>query len=258
MRRYLVSIVGFPLLHGPASEAADIEQIAVGHFSHNTPALAIPLGWQPYRLGKARNETHYRLVSVDGRTVLEARAENSASALVYPLRADPKRTSWLSFSWRTERLVEKSDMRTTAGDDYPARIYVIFDYDIARLSFGERIKLRMARSIWGDQVPAAALCYVWEPRQPVGHSQWSAYTTRLRMIVAESGGARLDQWVSIERNVAEDFRAAFGEEPPPISAVIVATDTDNTGETAHTWFGDISLRSKPYDGIAAGPAARKE
>ncbi len=229
----------------PLVLAADGEELAVGHFSRNSAGDAIPAGWKPYRIGRIKRETRYVLSIVDGQTVLEAQADNSASALVYPLRADPMHTPWLTFRLRTERLIEKTDVTTRAGDDYPARVYVTFDYDAARLPFGDRMKLRMARSVWGDQVPAAALCYIWERRQPVGYSQWSAFTNRLRMIVVESGSTRLGQWVVIERNVAEDFRAAFGEAPPPISGIIVATDTDDTGETAHTWFGDISLRSRP-------------
>lgn len=257
MRRCPASLIPALLLLCSATATADLEQIAVGHFSRSAPGAALPEGWQPYRLANSRRETRYSLALAENGTVLEARADNSASALLYPLRADPGRTPWISFSWRTMRLIDKADMRTKAGDDYPARVYVIFDYDIARLPLGERVKLRMARSIWGDRVPAAALCYVWEPRQPAGYSQWSAYTTRLRMIVAESGGARLGQWVRVERNVAEDFRAAFGEEPPPISAVIVAADTDNTAETSLTWFGDISLSNEPRSPASGGPAVRK-
>lgn len=244
MKRCLASLL-LAMLVSSASARASEERIDVGHFSRGTPGDILPPGWKPYRLGKSLGETRYRLTMLDGRTVLEARAENAVSAIAYELRADAIRTPWLSFSWRTERLIDRADMRTKAGDDYPARIYVIFDYDIARLPLADRMKLRMARAIWGDQVPAAALCYVWEPRQPVGHAAWSAYTSRLRMIVAESGAARLGRWVSIERNVAEDFRAAFGEDPPAISAVLVATDTDNTASDAHTWFGDITLRAAP-------------
>lgn len=225
-----------------SAPAADGDEIAVGHFSRGAPGDALPAGWQPYRLGRGERETQYRLARSDGRTVLEARAESSVSALAFALRADPQRTPWLAFSWRTERLIDTADMRTKAGDDYPARVYVIFDYDVSRLPLGARVKLAMARAIWGEQVPAAALCYVWEPRQPVGYTQWSAYTDRLRMVVVESGAAHLGQWRTYERNVAEDFRAAFGEDAPAIGAILVAVDTDNTRSSARTWFGDISLR----------------
>jgi Protein of unknown function (DUF3047) len=45
-----------------------------------------------------------------------------------------------------------------------------------------------------------------------------------------------------ERNVLDDYRRAFGEEPPPIAGVAVMTDTDDTGASATAWFGDIVLR----------------
>jgi len=61
----------------------------------------------------------------------------------------------------------------------------------------------------------------------------------VRMIVAESGAANLGKWVTIRRNVAADFRTAFGEDPPAISGVVLATDTDNTGESATAYYGDI-------------------
>lgn len=243
MKHWLASLLLAVLAWSTGTRAADDARVDVGHFSRAAPGDALPPGWKPYRLGKSLNETRYRLTVLDGRTVLEARAQNAVSAIAYELHADAMRTPWLSFSWRTDRLIDRADMRTKAGDDYPARIYVIFDYDVAHLPLADRMKLRMARAIWGEQVPAAALCYVWEPRQPSGHAAWSAYTNRLRMIVAESGAARLGQWVSIERNVAEDFRAAFGEDPPAISAILVATDTDNTASDALTWFGDITLQA---------------
>jgi len=88
-------------------------------------------------------------------------------------------------------------------------------------------------------VPLAALCYVWDGKAAAGTSVWSAFTDRVRVIVAESGGANLGKWVTIRRDVAADFRAAFGEEPPDISGVVLATDTDNTGESATAFYGDV-------------------
>ena len=37
----------------------------------------------------------------------------------------------------------------------------------------------------------------------------------------------------------EDYKKAFGEEPPMISGVAIMTDTDNTGESAIAYYGDI-------------------
>jgi hypothetical protein len=61
------------------------------------------------------------------------------------------------------------------------------------------------------------------------------------MIVVESGPAHVNQWRSARQNIVEDFRLAFGTDPPPITAIAVMTDTDNTGEKATAWYGDIAL-----------------
>jgi hypothetical protein len=62
------------------------------------------------------------------------------------------------------------------------------------------------------------------------------------MIIVESGAADLNRWVTEERNVYEDYKAAFGEEPPSISGVAIMTDTDNTGESATAFYGDILFK----------------
>jgi hypothetical protein len=68
------------------------------------------------------------------------------------------------------------------------------------------------------------------------------YTDRARMVVLESGAARAGEWVTETRDLAADFRAAFGEAPPDLIGIAIATDTDNTGEHATAWFGDLVLR----------------
>ena len=63
------------------------------------------------------------------------------------------------------------------------------------------------------------------------------------MFVVESGTIKLNEWQSYRRNVYEDYKQVFGEEPPRVSGIAIMTDTDNTGETATTFYGDIRLRS---------------
>jgi hypothetical protein len=64
------------------------------------------------------------------------------------------------------------------------------------------------------------------------------------MVVADSGPAQLGRWVARERDVAADFRAAFGQPAPAVSSVIVSADTDNTGESAESWFGDVAFSAR--------------
>ena len=105
------------------------------------------------------------------------------------------------------------------------------------------MRLALARAIWGEHLPLAALCYVWDNRAAPGTIVPNAYTDRVRMVVADSGQATVGRWVAHERDVAKDFRSAFGLPAPYVASVIVSADTDNTGESAESFFGDIEFRA---------------
>jgi hypothetical protein len=201
----------------------------------------VPPGWEVTKLPKVPRATTYRIVDDGGVRVLQAEAQASMAGLTHRLKVDPRERPRLAWRWKVSRVVEQGVFGTKRSDDFAARVYVLFDYDVSRLSFATRMKLKVARMLYGDAVPAAALCYVWDARAPEGASTWSPFTDRMRMIVATSGAARAGQWVTMERDVAADFRAAFGEDAPPIIAVAVATDTDNTGEAVTAWYEGLSF-----------------
>jgi hypothetical protein len=185
--------------------------------------------------------TRFTLVADAGVTVLQMDADNAAASLFRPLRIDPAVQPQLTWRWRVAGHIRGADLRTKAGDDVPARVYVMFDYPLERLSLVERAKILLARSVAGDLVPAAALCYVWDGTLAPGTSLWNAYTERVRVIVLRGRDDPVGGWRSETRDVAADFRAAFGEAPPAISGVAVGADTDQTGETTRAWLGDLSF-----------------
>jgi hypothetical protein len=67
-------------------------------------------------------------------------------------------------------------------------------------------------------------------------------TDRIRKIVVESGSGRLNQWLTYERNIREDFEKAFGEAPGALIGIGLMTDTDNTRSKALAWYGPIELK----------------
>ena len=219
--------------------------IKVGDFSAQQAGNSLPADWKLLPLGNKKS-TRFTLVESDGKTVVRAESDHAVAALMHEVRADAKRYSVLRWRWRVENLLKNSNIHTKQGDDYPARVYVLFDYDINKLPWPERIKLRFARIAYGENVPVASLCYVWDSRAPAGTIVNNAFTSRTKMIVVESGATKLKQWVNEERNIFEDFRAAFGEEPPPLIGIAIAVDTDNTKESAVSYFGDITLHA-PID-----------
>lgn len=220
---------------------AQADTLAVGPFSTLQAGAALPEHWKPLSVSSTANRTRYSLVDDRGITVVRAEANASASGLSRNIKVNPAEYPNLQWRWKIANVLKNSDIRSKAGDDYPARVYVIFDYPLEKLSFTERTKLRMARALHDPNLPAATLCYVWDGKAPAGTIVSSPYTDRVRLIVVESGASRVNQWLTIERDVAADFKAAFGEAAPPISAIAIATDTDNTGESAVAFYGDISF-----------------
>jgi hypothetical protein len=234
-------------LGGAALAPAAIEPIAIPAFSSAPPGARLPAGWRPVTIPN-RRAAELSLVRDEDRTVLRVRSEGAFGSAAHDLSVDPARASLLSWRWKIDRVVDKAQLEKKDGEDFAARVYVSFDYPVDQLPFATRTKLRIARAFFGE-VPAAAICYVWDNRHAPGTAVWSPYYDYVRVVVLRSGNARAGQWVEEQRDIAADFRAAFGarwKKPvPPIAAITVGNDTDQTGETATAWFGDFRLEPRP-------------
>ena len=227
----------------PVLVAADAPTLAP--FSAASPGSSLPAGWTE-RFIRRVARSQLSLVADAGSTVLEVRSENAAGLAAHAMRAEIAAAPILAWRWKVDRVVAGGDLSRRAGDDYAARVYVFFDVPDGDLSLADRLKLRFARLLHGDDVPAAALCYVWDNRHPVGTRAWNAYTDRVRMVVLQSGTARAGQWVEERRDVAADYREAFGTDRrvPPVSGVGLGNDTDQTGEIAVARFGDVRFEAR--------------
>lgn len=164
--------------------------------------------------------TIYTLQNDNDRIVLFAQSNASASGLYREIAIDLTETPILNWSWKIDNILTGNDEQTRSGDDYPARIYVIFSDGLM---------------FWRTH----AINYVWSNNQPVGSSWPNAFTHHAGMIAIASGTDNIKQWVSYSRNVLADYRQFFGDEPGNVKVVAIMTDTDNTGATATAWYGDI-------------------
>jgi hypothetical protein len=220
--------------------------LEVGKFSGFPLNETIPSQWQPLTFKKINNHTTYSLVEKNGQTVIKAESNSSASGMIRKISINPREYQWITWSWKISNIFEKGDVTQKKGDDYPARIYITFEYDPDKLGFFEKTRYQAARLIYGEYPPHAAINYIWESKAPRETIVPNPYTDRVQMIVVESG----DEYVGVrreeKRNVYEDYKKAFGEEPPMISGVAIMTDSDNTGESTVAYYGDILfLRQSP-------------
>jgi len=217
---------------------------SVTPFSQASAGAALPGGWQPWVLAKFKRPTVYDMVRDAGGTVVQARAEASASGLVHALaELDPRRYRDLGWQWKIEQLIKAQDNTRRATEDAPARVIVKFGGDRAKLDFGERAFAAKVKAMTGYDMPHATLMYIWARDSALETVIPNHHTDRVKMIVAETGSAPHGARRAQKPGMYADFRRAFGEEPGPIIGVGIMTDTDNTGEQARAWYGDITLRA---------------
>jgi hypothetical protein len=230
-----------PIVRDLEQETDDLVEIA--RFSRLRAGEPVPQDWRPWGRNSGRRPTEYRLVSTAAGTALEAYAERAGTGLYRRVRVDPRRQPWLEWSWRIENMIPGADVRIRSREDSAARLVVSFHGDPQKLDFEDRAMLRLAKAFAGEPLPYAMLIYVWANDLPVETTLPSPQFDRIRVVVVESGADRVGQWLSYRRNVFDDYRRAFGEDPADIVAVGVLTDSDNTQQVARSYYGDISLRA---------------
>ncbi|QQS53628.1 MAG: DUF3047 domain-containing protein [Candidatus Competibacteraceae bacterium] len=210
-------VLGAALLAVVIGAGAADEARVVGRFS--TDDLS---GWQTKSF---QGETRYTFDGKSGQRALFADSRGGASGLYREIRVDLKRTPFLNWSWRVDRVLEGVDERGKAGDDYPARVYVVVSGGLA---------------FWKTR----SLVYVWASGQPMGATWNNAYTSNARVMALRSGMRDAGRWVSEKRDIRADFQQLFGEEIDAIDAVALMTDTDNSGQSATAWYGDIVFTAR--------------
>ena len=189
--------------------------------------------------------TLYKAESIDGRDALRIQAQGSYGNLVHDLPSitAPGRLRW---AWRLQQPNPAMNLRIKAGDDTPVKLCMSFDLPLDRVPFADRQRLSLARAFAGEALPAATLCWVWGHAEPAGAVLPNPYTHRVRYLVLRTAQDAPGTWFEENRDVAADFRLVFGDEstaPPPVTALIVSGDADNTGgaSVAHV----AALRAEP-------------
>jgi Protein of unknown function (DUF3047) len=217
------------------------DTVEVARFSRVAPGTTLE-PWEPWFVQRGSTPTDYRLVEVDGATVLEADAQEGGSGVSRKIRVDPKRHPVLEWRWRVPADTG-TRLEAASGASPLARLSLAFHGDANKLDFDDRAKLRLAMLLTANGLPYASLLYVWMLDVPAETVIRSPFTDRVRMIVVESGAQRAGEWVTVRRNVLEDYRRAFGEEAGDVVAVGLMTDPGDDGSRRRGFYGDITFRS---------------
>ncbi len=190
------------------------------------PAAPLEPAWTHRRFVGA---TDYAPTVLDGVRAIRAVGRHSASGLYRPVGYRVAAHPWLTWRWRVDKLQPSADIRVKEREDFAAAVFVIFgdpsrfDPEAPTLAY-----------VWtSDRVPAGAI--LRNPHRPGS----------LRDIVLRSGPAQLGQWVQERRNLAADFRTAFGRDPPDTVGILALfTDNDQTGEPVEAYYGTITAEAE--------------
>lgn len=171
----------------------------------------------------------YQVKVEKGNGYLDAYSRESASGMFYRTDLNPKKYPFVSWKWKVSKFPDKKIIASGENgwiekDDYAARFYVIFPSFIITAT--------------------KAIEYVWDKNLPEGKLMTSPYFKNIKIFVVTSGENKKNQWVSVERNIADDYRKAFNRGPTGVGAIAVMTDTDNTLSTAEAEYDEIKVGYK--------------
>ncbi len=212
---------------------------AVQAFSLSNVGESLPAGWEHWTLSRFIAHTQYGIVDHEGERVLAANANISASGLLQPLTLAVADYPYITWRWKVPQLIPGADNSTGSGDDSPVRVIVAFDGDKSKLDFEDQAIARTVKIFSGREMPYATIQYIWENKLPPETVLEHARTSRSKMLVVESGPARLGQWLTFKRDVRADYQRLFGEPPGPIIFVGVMTDSNSTATITSAYYGDI-------------------
>ncbi len=200
--------------------------------------------WKPLTFPKIPRHSTYSIQNEGGTNVLVARAERSASGIIYNRSFNIYKTPVVKWKWKVSNIYQAGDEKKKSGDDYPLRVYVVFKYDPDRASAWERAQYNTLKLFYGEFPPHSSLNYIWANKKYPDRILPNPYTAKTQMILLQKGPERVGQWIEEKVNALEDYRKAFGVLPPVEARLAIMSDADNTGEKTTGYVGYIEVSAQ--------------
>ncbi len=181
-------------------------------------------GWEP-QIFRKLTPTPYQLVKDGGTQVVQADCKASASGLISKHEVDLTKTPILEWRWKVDHVYSGISEKEKAGDDFPARIYVVHSGGIA---------------LWRTR----SLAYTWASSQPAGSDWPNPFADQVHMVALESGKSKNGKWVTERRDLRADFKRYFDLDLETLDGIALMSDCDNAGGATRAWFGDVKLVSR--------------
>jgi hypothetical protein len=197
--------------------------------------------WTPLYFPKIGKHSVYTIQQDGERYFLKAESNASASAIVYKYPFNVYDYPHVRWRWKVNNVYRKGDARSKAGDDYPMRVYIMFEYDPAMAGTFEKLKYALAKTIYGEYPPHSSLSYVWSSKEGLESFIVSPFTDMAMMILLQKGETNVGVWEEQEVDIVEDYLKSFGSKPPPRARIAIMNDSDNTREHSISFMDYIEV-----------------
>lgn len=194
--------------------------------------------WKPFYFP---NIDAYSTYSILEGGILQLESHASASAIVYKDRFNVYDYPCLEWKWKAVSVYEKGDAMKRSGDDYVLRIYITFQYDPKRASISKRLKYHAAKLLYGEYPPHSSLNYIWSNKEYDTDIITSTYAKESQMIAVQQGLDLLNTWQVNTVNLLDDYRLAFGEDPPEMAGIFIMNDSDATKESSVSYMDYLKI-----------------
>jgi hypothetical protein len=197
--------------------------------------------WKPLHFPKIKKYSKYSIEHDGAEAHLKAESNDSASGIIFKKKFNVFQSPKARWRWKINNVYKKGNAREKSGDDYPIRIYIIFKYNPESASFGKRVKYGLGKKLYGEYPPDSTLNYIWASRKHRAQIITNTYAKESKMIVLQAGSENAGKWLVQEVNVLENYRKAFGTDPPATASLAIMNDSDNTGESSTSYVDYIEV-----------------
>jgi hypothetical protein len=218
MRSLLVFLSMLSILVAPYSVPAADDRIVIADFSTWTGKPEVPQGWElKVKSGKAQ----FNILRDDGIPALHLRSVGSSFSLQGEVNVDVKRYPLLTWKWKVKQLPKGGDFRRSHTDDQAAQLFLAFS-------------------------KTKAIVYIWDTTAPQGLMESTSPVPfmTVKVVVVRSGPAELGKWLTETRNVYDDYRKFYGEEPPTVAGVRLQINSQHTESSAESLFANVEFRKQ--------------
>lgn len=196
----------------------------VDRFAGGVDAQGVPAGWDLEK--EPGSDSKITLEQEKEGRFLRLLSVGDAFGLKKEMSFDIRQYPFLSWRWRATKLPKGGDIRKRETDDQAGQIYVVFP------KFPSMINSR-------------SMGYIWDNQTPVGFAGTSTAYSKMKYVVLQSGPAKLNQWITETRNVFEDYKKFFEENPPTVGTVLLYINTQHTKSSASCDYADIFFSASP-------------